>query len=230
MGSNVTDPKQCAISECLLEIEIPLLHIRERLSGNSALDALADENAQCAFIPADRLKYWRSQKRIAQLTSERNVRFGGIDWGIPRSCDPDSLRQEIDPVPCPEDRLRSELVGQPKAWSKQPIVRLEIMPTRILPTANQNKRTLQLRQQRCVSIVGFGVRARNIPPHSQIHGQLARELDGVIREVALVPLIRVAIHGSLEARRAGHRGNLSQDEISNGVAGKDACKHKQPGG
>jgi len=34
----------------------------------------------------------------------------------------------------------------------------------------------------------------------------------------------------LETRRAGHRGNVAEDEISNGVAGKDACKHKQPGG
>ena len=62
--SRVTDLKQCVVSKCLLEIQIPLLHVGERLIRNSALDALADERAQRALISANGLEQWRSEQRI----------------------------------------------------------------------------------------------------------------------------------------------------------------------
>src|SRR5208282_4913824 len=69
-GPNVADLEQCAIPKGLLNVEVPLLHVGERLIRNSALDALTDELAQFAFISTNRLQQWHVRQRIAQGASE----------------------------------------------------------------------------------------------------------------------------------------------------------------
>ena len=53
---DVADLKYGTSSELLLEVQVPLLRIRERLIRYSALDALPKEGAECVLVTADRLK------------------------------------------------------------------------------------------------------------------------------------------------------------------------------
>ena len=119
-------------------------------------------------------------------------------------------------------------------------MRFEIVSARILRAPNENQRTLQLREQRCVAIFSFRVRARYVPAQAGVNRQLMRQLKDIIQVVALVVLLTVTIHCGLEARRTRHGSNVAKYEIGKGscagarrrerTAGKDTRKYEQARG
>ena len=196
--------EQESLHELALDVQIPLLHIPDRLVGNrrAGIDRLAQQPALVGRIAPGRLKdavrEWIGKRGVwgKTVVQGRGPGVGDAIDGrkVGAHGEGDIVRHVEDAVAAAYDKPVGQAVGQTDARHHQVVLFVHLPPAGTLRRIHQadhavvgrNQRVRSVGQEDRQPVEPLGPRPRYFPADTKVQGELAGHLEGVVHVVALI--------------------------------------------